>query len=335
MIKHCLWPSLPFVPHPWLDGPHRMTLLPRWWPRESFPSGMPTQDRIFQISPEVGLLTKCHWQPSRSQHPTILMIHGLEGCTESHYMRGLARKCWNAGWNCIRINQRNCGGSEHLTPTLYHNGLSQDYGRIIQEITDEDGCTAAWLIGYSMGGNLALKLAGEHGTTLPSLRGVAAVCPNIQPAACVRALQRPSNWIYHRYFLKSLAEKLRKKACLFPGRWDLSHLSHIKTMWEFDEIYTAPDGGYRDAEDYYEQSAARNALSSITIPTLVITAQDDPFIPYHMFADPALDANPFIQLEAPTHGGHCGFFQRHQNHEDPFWAENRLCDWIHAQLNSA
>lgn len=262
------------------------------------------------------------------------MIHGLEGCTESHYMRGLARKCWNAGWNCIRINQRNCGGSEHLTPTLYHNGLSQDYGRIIQEITDEDGCTAVWLIGYSMGGNLALKLAGEHGTTLPSLRGVAAVCPNIQPAACVRALQHPSNWIYHRYFLKSLAEKLRKKARLFPGRWDLSHLSHIKTMWEFDEIYTAPDGGYRDAEDYYEQSAARNALSSITIPTLVITAQDDPFIPYHMFADPALDANPFIQLEAPAHGGHCGFFQRHQNHEDPFWAENRLCDWIHAQLNS-
>ena len=106
-------------------------------------------------------------------------------------------------------------------------------------------------------------------------------------------------------------------------------------MWEFDEIYTSPDGGYRDAEDYYEQSAARNTLSSITIPTLVITAKDDPFIPYHMFADPALNANPFIQLEAPAHGGHCGFFQRHQNHEDPFWAENRLCDWIHAQLNSA
>ncbi|MDH5575704.1 MAG: alpha/beta fold hydrolase [Nitrospirota bacterium] len=325
----------PFIPHPWLHGPHRMTLIPRWWPRGSFPPGMFAQDRIFQVTPEIGLLTKCHWQPSPAKHPTVLIVHGLEGCIESHYMRGLAQKAWQAGWNSIRINQRNCGGSEHLTPTLYHNGLSQDYHSIIREITEQDGCHEVWLVGYSMGGNLTLKLAGELGSSLPSLRGVAAVCPNIQPAACVCALQRPSNWIYHQYFLKSLKAKLHKKAQLYPGQWDLSRLSSIQTMWEFDEVYTAPDGGYRNAADYYDKTAARNKLSAITIPTLIITAQDDPFIPYDMFADPALQSNPCIRLLATAHGGHCGFFQQRHLPEDPFWAENRIIDWIQSQLLSS
>lgn len=311
-----------------------MTLLPRWWPRGAVPPSISTQHRIFQITQNTGLLTKCHWQPSPSTKPTILLIHGLEGCTESHYMIGLAQKVWDKGWNCIRINQRNCGGSEHLTPTLYHNGLSQDYGRIIQEVTEQNGCRHIWLIGYSMGGNLTLKLAGELGDTITSLRGVAAVSPNIQPAPCVRALQRPSNWIYHQYFLRSLKAKLQRKDQLYPGKWNLSHLSKIQTMWEFDDVYTAPDGGYIDAEDYYAKSASNNTLKSISIPTLIITAKDDPFIPYHIFDNPSLQQNPFIHMLSPTHGGHCGFFQHSQSQEDPFWAENRIIDWIQDQVNA-
>jgi len=322
----------PFRPHPLIQGPHRMTVLPRWWPRGTTPTGMPTQDRIFQVNADTGLLTKCHWQLATSDAPTLLLIHGLEGCTESHYMIGLARKAWTKGWNCIRINQRNCGGSEYLTPTLYHNGLSQDYGRIIQELTEQDRCQHIWLIGYSMGGNLTLKLAGEVGKGLPSLRGVAAVCPNIRPASCVRALQRPSNWIYHQHFLRSLKAKLQRKAQRYPGKWDMARLPHIQTMWEFDEVYTAPDGGYHDAYDYYANSAAENTLGAIPVPTLIITAQDDPFIPYDIFRNPAIHENPAIQLLAPTHGGHCGFFQRRQPQEDPFWAENRIIDWIQDQI---
>ena len=309
-----------------------MTVLPRWWPRGTTPTGMPTQDRIFQVNADTRLLTKCHWQLAASEAPTLLLIHGLEGCTDSHYMIGLARKAWTKGWNCIRINQRNCGGSEHLTPTLYHNGLSQDYGKIIQELTKQDRCQHIWLVGYSMGGNLTLKLAGEMGIGLPSLRGVAAVCPNIQPASCVRALQRPSNWIYHQHFLRSLKAKLQRKAQRYPGKWDMARLPHIQTMWEFDDVYTAPDGGYHDANDYYANSAAENTLSAIPVPTLIITAQDDPFIPYDIFENPAIHENPVIQLLAPTHGGHCGFFQRQQPQEDPFWAENRIIDWIQDQI---
>ncbi len=308
-----------------------MSLIPRWWPRGDMPSELSTRQRTFQITPETAILAKCHWQPGSTDKPTLLIVHGLEGCTESHYMIGLAQKAWRRGWSCIRINQRNCGGSEHLTPTLYHNGLSQDYGQIIRELAEHDECRQVWLIGYSMGGNLVLKLAGEIHKTLPSLRGIAAVCPNIQPATCVRALQRPSNWIYHQYFLRSLKTKLRHKAQLYPGTWDLSRLPTIQTMWEFDEIYTAPDGGYQDAEDYYEKSAAQHVLHAIQRPTLIITAQDDPFIPYSIFDRPSIKENSFIQMEAPIYGGHCGFFQRQGLNEDPFWAENRILDWIQQQ----
>ncbi len=309
-----------------------MTLIPRWWPREAIPSSIKTQQRIFQISEETGLLAKSHWQSAPQNKPTVLLIHGLEGCTESHYMIGLAQKILSKGWNCIRINQRNCGSSEHLTPTLYHNGLSQDYQNIIQEITEKDRCQHIWLIGYSMGGNLTLKLAGEIGSSLPSLRGVAAVSPNIRPAACVEALLRPSNWIYHQHFLRSLKSKLQHKAQLYPGKWDLSQLSNIQNMWEFDNVYTAPDGGFHDAQDYYTKSAAEKTLGNIVLPTLIISAQDDPFIPVRIFDSPSLHENPHIQLLLTQYGGHCGFLQCRQPQEDPFWAENRIMEWIEGQL---
>ena len=324
----------PFIPPWWLKGPHRMTLFPRWWPRNRDSLMPPAQRRIFQVTPDTGLLTQCHWQSRPSGKPTLLLIHGLEGCTESHYMIGLAQKAWMRGWNCVRINQRNCGGSEPLTPTLYHGGLSDDYRGVIQELTDADGCRNIWLIGYSMGGNLTLKLGGEIGANLPPLQGFVAVCPNIQPAECVRALQRPENRIYHEYFLNSLKTKLRRKAHLFPGKWDLSPLPHISTMWEFDDVYTGPDGGFPNAADYYRQSASCQQLAHIRKPTLIMTAQDDPFIPFNMFTASTLHDNPFIRFEAPLHGGHCGFFQRYQPEEDHFWAENRLLDWIQDQCGS-
>jgi hypothetical protein len=105
-------------------------------------------------------------------------------------------------------------------------------------------------------------------------------------------------------------------------------------MWEFDDVYTAPDGGFHDAKDYYAKSAAENTLSSIAIPALIITAQDDPFIPFDIFDNPSLIENAFIQLLAPTQGGHCGFFQHRQPQEDPFWAENRIVDWIQHQIHT-
>ena len=305
-----------------------MTLTPRWWPRPGLLQNIPIEERMFEVEPGSRVLTKCHWQSSPNLYPTILLVHGLEGCTESHYMRGIAHKAWQAGLNVVRMNQRNCGGTEHLTPTLYNAGMSADLRAVVTELMNHDRLSEIWIAGYSMGGNLTLKLAGEVGDSLPALKGVIAVCPNIHPAKCVEALQQPENWIYFQYFLRNLKDRLQRKARIFPNKWDLSQLPMIRTLQEFDDAFTSKDDGYHDAADYYERSGSRHVLGNIRLPTLIITAQDDPFIPYHIFEEALIRTNPAIHFVAPRYGGHCGFLQRPQPHEDLFWAENRIVEFV-------
>jgi predicted alpha/beta-fold hydrolase len=228
--------------------------------------------------------------------------------------------------NVVRMNQRTCGGTEHLSSTLYNSGLSGDYRYIVRELATAEKLDRIWLVGYSMGGNLVLKAAGELGRSNPTLAGVIAVCPNIDPAQCVIELERPGNWIYHQHFLSRLKDRLRRKAALTPAKWDVTNLDRITRISVFDDRYTAPDGGYRSGADYYDRSGARHVLEFITVPTTIITAQDDPFIPFPMFNLPALQRNPSIRLVAPAHGGHCGFFQRRRTDEDRYWVENRIID---------
>jgi predicted alpha/beta-fold hydrolase len=242
-------------------------------------------------------------------------------------MHGIAAKAYKAGLNVVRLNQRTCGGTEHLSPTLYNSGLSADYRSVLQELAAEQ-MHRIWLVGYSMGGNLLLKATGELGRSEPTLAGTVVVCPNIDPTLCVRELERPANWLYHRHFLTRLKARVQRKASLSPGRWDLNGLRAITRISEFDDRYTAPDGGYRDAADYYDRSGARHVLDSIAVPTTIITAQDDPFIPYSMFLTPSVQQNPSIRLLAPTHGGHCGFFQTRRSEEDRYWVENRIVEIV-------
>ena len=316
-----------FIPHPGLMSNHLMTVVSRYWPRPGLLNGIPNEPRLFVVEPGSQILGFCHWQPEKRHHATVILIHGLEGCAESPYILGLTRKAWWSGFNVVRLNQRNCGGTEHLTPTLYHGGQSGDLRMVMQALSD-DGMDAIWIAGYSMGGNLALRAAGELRNDQAALRGVMAVCPDIDPDACVTALERRSNWLYHHYFVSSMKARLRRKAALFPGKFKLARLSAVRTLREFDDAYTAPDAGFDGAADYYERTGARHLLSSIKAATLIIAARDDPFIPYQMFENPALRANPSIRLLAPQHGGHCGFIQRPQPDEDRYWAENRLIDFM-------
>ena len=317
-----------FTPAAWLRSPHFMTVFPGYWPRRALLAGVPTESRLFTTEPHTQLLGFCHWQPNRTACQTVVLVHGLEGCSDSHYMRGIAAKAYRAGFNVIRMNQRTCGGTEHLTPTLYNSGLSQDYRAVVHELARVDGFDRIWLVGYSMGGNLVLKAAGESGSSEAALAGVIAVCPNIDPPLCVEALEQPRNWIYHRHFLVSLKARLRRKADLIPGKWDLKELDGIAWISEFDDRYTAPDGGYASGADYYDRAGAHRVLDSIAVPTLIITAQDDPFIPYSMFTVPLIQRHPKIRVIAPRHGGHCGFFHWAHNGEDPYWAENRIVDFL-------
>lgn len=305
-----------------------MTLVPRYWSRRPLLAGLPCERRTFCTAPDTQLLGFCHWQPDRRAAQTMLLLHGLEGCCDSHYMHGIAAKAYAAGLNVVRLNQRTCGGTEHLSPTLYNSGLSGDYVSVLRELVRIERLGRIWLVGYSMGGNLLLKATGELAGTEPALAGTVAVCPNIDPTRCVAELERPGNWIYHRHFLGQLKARLRRKARLLPGKCNLKGLAQISRISEFDDRYTAPDGGYRNAADYYDRAGARHVLDRIAVPTTIITAQDDPFIPYSMFTTPVIQQHPCIRLIAPTHGGHCGFFQRTQSKEDRYWAENRIIEIV-------
>ena len=317
-----------FTPATLLRNQHLMTIVPGYWPRRALLAGIPAESRLFTTDPKTQLLGFCHWQPNQTGCQTLLLVHGLEGSSESHYMQGIAAKAYRARMNVIRLNQRTCGGTERLTPTLYNSGLSQDYRAIVQELASLDRLTRIWLVGYSMGGNLILKAAGELGSSEAALAGAIAVCPNIDPTQCAKALEEPRNWLYHYHFLTKLKSRMKRKAALFPGRWDLTGLDRIHIISEFDDRYTAPDGGYVSGPDYYDRAGSRHVLEKIAVPTTIVIAQDDPFIPYSMFSLAAIKRNPLIRLMAPHYGGHCGFVQGSRKNEDRFWVENRIVESI-------
>ncbi len=319
-----------FEPHPLLRNPHFMTIAAAFWPRRIHGLN-DAEGRLFEVEPESRLLARCHWQAEPQRHATLILIHGLEGSSESGYMLSAAEQAFRRGFNVVRMNQRNCGGTEKLTPTLYNSGLSGDVLAVVTELLERDGLPEVFAAGFSMGGNLVLKMAGEFGDRAPArLRGVAAVCPSIDLAACADAVGQPRNFIYEWHFVASLKRRMRHKARLFPERYPLDGMNRVHSVREFDDVITARFCGFRDADDYYARSSARRVLAAIRIPTLILTAQDDPMVPYAPFLDPALRSNPNITVVAARHGGHCAFLARYPG-EERFWAEARVAEFCEAQ----
>ena len=320
-----------FEPRASLRSGHRMTLYgwgnPRYFPRLPAPTR-----RVFEVAADARVAADCHWQERPWERPTLVALHGLNGSSDAHYMRGLAAKAFARGLNVVRLNQRNCGATEHLAAGLFHSGLTTDAARVVEELTTVDGIGAVAVAGYSLGGNLALKLAGEYGAHPPAaLLGVAAVSPIIEIEECTRALERPENFIYEWNFVRNLKRRMRIKARLRPGAFDLSGLDAIRTVRGFDEAITAPHFGFRSASDYYHRASAMRVVDRIQIPALVITAEDDPFVPAQPFRDPRLRANPCIELHLCAHGGHCGFVGNRAGEDDGYWAEDRIVDFVTRQ----
>lgn len=321
-----------FEPHPLLRNPHAQTFAATFWLRR-FPRLPRSVAREFEIEPGTRIRGDCHWQPVPRERPTLVLVHGLEGSSDSGYMLGLAERAFKAGWNAIRLNQRNCGGTESLTPTLYNSGLSGDYRAVLFELIERDTLDRVLYAGYSMGGNLVLKMAGELAGAAPSqLAGIAAVCPCIDLAKCADAVGLPGNFIYQEHFVRNLKQRMRRKATLFPGKFDLTPLSGVRTLREFDDVMTARYCGFRDAADYYAQSSALRVVKEIRVPTLILTAQDDPFVPFESFSGPALTGNPQIDVIAPERGGHCAFISSEKG-DARFWAEARIMDFFKLQAS--
>jgi uncharacterized protein len=320
---------IPFVPPPKLKNAHAQTLAGTVIPRRFKLVAGNTEPRYFDTAPGVRVLAHCSWQKDPRERPTLILLHGMEGSTESRYMLGTAEKALGAGFNAVRVNTRNCGGTEHLTSTLYHAGLTEDLRQIIDELAERDGLGELFIAGFSLGGNVVIKLAGEYGGGVPhQLKGVIAVSPSIDLNASADAIELRSNMIYNMRFVWSLRTRMRRKARLFPERYDESRLRGVWSIRKFDDVYTAPHSGFGNVANYYARASSLQFISRITVPTLLVHAQDDPFIPFESFRHPDIEANTNVVLLAPEQGGHVGFISADREGEDRFWAEAIAVEFV-------
>jgi len=321
-------PRSPFRARRGLAGGHIQTIASFLIPRKIHLP--PAEERLVEVAPGVKVRCWCRWQPeNRNQALTLIAVHGLEGSTESQYMLGVARNGLAAGMNVVLMNQRNCGGMNHCAPTLYNSSLSQDVAAVARHIVEHDRITRFALIGFSMGGNLVLKLAGEWGSKGPAeFKAVAAVCPAMDLAASADALHEPANRLYEYYFLLQLFRRIRQKAGFFPGQFDLSRLRGVTSLRLFDDKITAYYCGFAGADDYYARAAAANVVDRIAVPALIVHAANDPFIRMQPSTRQRILENPNITFIETADGGHCAFMgQPDGDGYDGHWAEREVVEF--------
>lgn len=316
------------------SGGHRMTIY-TWARRRQFPRLPAPEARYFDVAADARVLAHAYWQPDRAARPTVLALHGLEGSSEAHYMRGIADKAFARGCNVVLLNQRNCGGTEALSAGLYHSGLTHDPVFVMRALAATEGLVSFGVVGYSLGGNLTLKLAGDFGPDVPPyLRGVCAVSPTMDLALCVDALERRSNLAYQFNFVRNLRGRMRRKAVHWPGRYDVSRLGRIWSVRAFDEAYTAPHHGFASAADYYHRASALRVVHRIAIPALILASDNDPFVPHEQFARPEVAGNPHVRAVITRDGGHCGFVCEPSAAFDGYWAEQAAVAFLVSTLQA-
>ena len=322
---------IPFVPRPRLRNADAQTLAANFTPRKvNLPAAESVVVPVDTVE-ESRVLCHCNWQPDavRADCLTMLLVHGLEGSWQSQYMLGNAEKAWNAGWNVIRMNMRNCGGTELLSPTLYHSGLSGDVAAVSEYFVALYGLTQLAWVGYSMGGNLVLKAAGEYGQNPPDwLRAVVGVSPVVDLAPSSDALHSVRNRLYEWNFLQNMLRRYWRKARLFPGAYSLANCRRVRSIRTYDEYIVAPNSGFTGADDYYHRAAAARVLDQISLPTLILHSLDDPFIRILPETRATMLANPCITLVETLHGGHCAFLAQPGPQNDGYWAEHTLHRYI-------
>jgi uncharacterized protein len=331
-------PRTPFRPNRWLRGGHVQTIASFLLPRTIHLP--PAEERLVEVAPGVKLRCWCYWQSARAEERrsalTLIAVHGLEGSSDSQYMVGVARNGLAAGANVVLMNQRNCGGMDECAPTLYNSSLSGDVAAVARHVIERDGISRFALIGFSMGGNLVLKLAGEWGSDGPQeFRAVAAVCPAMDLAISADTLHEPTNRIYEYYFLMQLFRRWRRKAKLFPNDFDVSRMRGVSSLRLFDDRITAHYCGFQGADDYYARAAAANVVGEIAVPTLIIHSANDPFIRIQPETRRRIEANPHISFIETADGGHCAFLGEKNGDpgDDGRWAEREVVEFARTYGN--
>lgn len=321
-----------FRPHPFLASAHLMSIVPGFLPRRlrQFVAG--GARRLFTVDDHTRLLAHCHFHDGiKRAAPTLILLHGLEGSSESSHVIGIGYKAYMNGFNVVRLNMRNCGGSMEYARTLYNAGLHSDIIKVLETLAAEDKNSRFVLAGYSLGGNLLLSAAADLAAKAHiQLLAVCAVSPSIDLNMAVEAIERPENRLYQDWFLKSMKQKILAKFKQHPDLYDVSGLEQVKTMRDFDDRYTAPNGGYGTAINYYNLASAKRRLKEIKAPTLMIASKDDPLVPIESFTTIDI-SNDCIELLITEYGGHGGFFQDRPEADeyfDRFWAENRVVAFL-------
>lgn len=304
---------------PVFRNPHFQTVASHFWRRPASRDHFPLTSRLYRTEPEVQVLVTSQ-HPGRKPFGEIVMVHGLEGSGDAGYIRSLAYAALQGGYAPHTFHMRTCGGTENLCSTVYHAGLTSDLLSVLREFRRE-GRGPAFLAGFSLGANVALKLAGELGPEASSLiRGICAVSTPLDLAACARRLSHPSNRIYERRFLR----RMRTRLCA-TGRYREEDFRGLRTILDIDDRITAPSFGFGTAANYYRTQSAIVFLPQIRVPVLLVQSRDDTLVPFDIFESDAVRTNRCIELLATGHGGHLGFLGR-----DPhrFWLDETILEWI-------
>ncbi|MDJ0667231.1 MAG: alpha/beta fold hydrolase [Desulfobacterales bacterium] len=270
------------------------------------------------------------WSSPSPHSRLVVLCHGLEGSTAAAYMKGMVRVFNRAGWSTLGINFRGCSGVPNRRLRSYHSGATDDLATVLEHVRRTTAHRAIGLIGFSLGGNLVLKYLGEWGRELrPTIRWAAAVSVPCDLKGGALAMARPACRIYMIRFLRTLCAKAKAKAALFDGRLRAEDFHGLRTFQQFDDRFTAPAHGFRDAEDYWRRCSARFFVDRIRIPTLLINARNDPFLDSGCYPLSQARRSAWLHLEIPSSGGHVGFVAPFLKGD--FWHERRILSFAEAQ----
>lgn len=311
---------LNFKPLPGLSSKHLQTILHVYCPGSPSP---PSQNMLVKLDSKNTLScvisTPLNWQDDGK---TVALVHGLGGSHASNYMVRLADKFYSQGKKVVRINMRGCGSGKGLAHLPYNAGTSSDVLHVLAALREQSPSSEIILIGFSLGGSIVLKLAGELGEKAKgTVKTFISVCAPLDLAQTLRLIERKRHTFYHKYFLKSICKQI-------PAWID----QKVKTIYEFDDLITAPLWGYRGADDYYQQCSSIQFLPKIKHETHILFAEDDPFISMRMLK--GLSIPDQVHIWASKHGGHMGFLGPTPNQKSMYWMDHLLVNWAEGDFTS-
>ena len=307
----------------WLPGGDAQTMYPPLFRRLS-----PLFHETKRVAtPDGDWFSLDHYRAEKAEpRQVVILSHGMEGSNKGGYIIGMCQAFLAAGWDCFARNFRACGGTMNALPGMYHSGQTEDLHTAIT-LALKEGYTRIALVGFSMGGNQVLKYLGEAPKRVPpEVAGAVAFSVPCDLHGCALELARPKNKLYMHYFMRTLREKVRAKHRDYPASYPLEGLDAIRSFQEFDDRYTAPVHGFTSAHDYWSKSSCLPVLEGIRIPTLLVNAQNDPFLSPSCFPASLARAHPFLTVEFPLQGGHVGFVP--SGPRGRYWSEKRAVDFI-------